>query len=274
MEVRRTPKARVSLVVVAAVLALVAAAGAASPSRAKTTKPTIVLVHGAWADSSSWAGVVRRLQRTGYTVDVPPNPLRDLTSDSDYLRSILTTIKGPIVLVGHSYGGAVVTNAVGDNPNVKALVYINAFAPDQGESVLQLATAKPGSSIGGDPTKVFNVVPYPGGPQGDVDLYVKPRLFPKAFGNDLPTKTGAVLAATQRPVALSALAEPSGPPAWKTVPSWYMVGTKDNVIPVAEQRVMAKRAGSHVAEVPASHMSMVSHPQQVAAIIMTAAAAR
>ena len=163
-----------ALLAAVAVTLIVAAQSSAAPAKArKDAKPTVVLVHGAWADSSSWAGVVKRLQHDGYTVDVFPTPLRGLLSDAAYLRDYLDAISGPIVLVGHSYGGAVITNAATGDAQVKALVYIDAFAPAQGETVVQLATAQPGSAIGGDPTTVFDLVPYPGAPTGDVDLYVK-----------------------------------------------------------------------------------------------------
>ncbi len=235
-----------------------------------STRPTVVLVHGAWADSSSWDGVVRRLQDAGYTVDVPANPLRGLTTDSSYLASYLSTISGSIVLVGHSYGGAVITNAATGNTQVRALVYINAFAPDSGETVGQLQARTPGSALSGNPAALFNAVPIPGAANNDVDLYVKPSVFVKAFANDLPAKTAAVLAATQRPIAYSALVTPSGAPAWKTIPSWYLVGTADNVIPPAEQELMAKGAHSHITRIKASHLSMVSQPQAVTQIIESA----
>ncbi len=187
-------------------------------------KPSIVLVHGARADGSSWSRVVSILQHEGFTVYAPPNPLRGLSYDSAYLASFLQSIPGPIILVGHSYAGAVITNAALGNPNVKALVYVDAFVPDQGESVIQLASAPPpsgqsGSCLGGNP-KVFNFVQFPGAPAGDFDLSVKSRLFPSCFANDLPAKRAAVLAASQRPITLSAAPEKSGTPTWKTIPSW------------------------------------------------------
>ena len=251
-----------------------AAQGGHNPGR---PLPNIVLVHGAWADGSSWSGVTSRLQADGYTVYVLPNPLRGITSDAAYVASFLGTITGPIILVGHSYGGAVITNAATGNANVKALVYIDAFAPDEGESLLQLAGAPPppgqaGSCLGGDPTTVFNFVPYPDAPQGDVDLYIKPDLFPSCFANDLPARQAAVLAASQRPIALSALGEPSGTPAWKTIPSWYLIGTIDKVIPPYAQRFMAERAHAQIVEVKASHPSMISHPGAAANLIEKAAA--
>jgi pimeloyl-ACP methyl ester carboxylesterase len=240
------------------------------------TRPSIVLVHGAWADGSSWNGVTARLQADGFTVYVLPNPLRGLSSDSAYLASILSTISGPIVLVGHSYGGAVITNAATGNPNVKALVYVDAFAPDQGETLLDLASTppppgQPASCLGGDPTTVFNFVPYPGAQNSDVDLYIKPELFPSCFVNDLPARQAAVLAATQRPITFSALMEPSGPPAWKTIPSWYLVGTLDKVIPPYAQLFMAQRANAQIAYVKASHPSMISHPDAATDLIEKAA---
>ena len=261
-----------ALLAAVAVTLIVAAQSSAAPANDKNGKPTIVLVHGAWADGSSWAGVVGRLQHDGYTVDVFPTPLRGLFSDAVYLRDYLDAISGPIVLVGHSYGGAVITNAATGDAQVKALVYIDAFAPAQDETVVQLATAQPGSAIGGDPTTVFDLVPYPGAPTGDVDLYVKQSVFPDAFANDLPAKKGAVLAATQRPVAFSALVTPSGVPAWQTIPSWDLVGTIDNVIPPAEQMFMAERAGAQITQVRASHLPMVSKPDAVTKIVLEAAA--
>src|SRR5437870_8226314 len=154
---------------------------------ANVVKPSIDLVHGAWADGSSWSRVVGLLQVQGYTVYVPPNPLRGLTSDSAYIASFLQTITGPIILVGHSYGGAVITNAATGNPNVKALVYVDAFAPDQGESLASLSSVPPPagqspSCVSGDPTQVFNFVPLTG---GDIDLYIKPSLFPSCFANGI-----------------------------------------------------------------------------------------
>jgi pimeloyl-ACP methyl ester carboxylesterase len=247
-------------------------AAAADRSTGKT-KPTVVLVHGAWADGSSWNGVVERLQCDGYTTDVPANPLRGLSIDAQYISDYLSTLTGPIVLVGHSYGGAVITNAATGNPNIVALVYVDAFAPDQGETVLQLASALPGSALAVDPATVFKFVPYPGAAAGDVDLYVLPNVFPGAFANDLPAKTGALLAASQRAFAFSAGNQPSGVPAWKTIPSWYLVGTADKIIPPAEQRVMAKRAHAHTVEINASHLAMISHPGTVVDMIEQAARA-
>jgi pimeloyl-ACP methyl ester carboxylesterase len=247
------------------------AAGAAGAQSG--AKPTIVLVHGAWADGSSWGGVVTRLQRAGYTVDAPPNPLRGLPDDAAYLADFLHSVSGPIVLVGHSYGGAVITNAATGNPNVTALVYVDAFIPAQDETLLKLSGERPGSCVAGDPTQIFNLVPSPGAPPGAVDAYLKPSLFPSCFANDLPARRAAVLAATQRPLSTAALTQPSGPPAWATIPSWALVGTADHMIPPAELLFMAERAHAHIVEIDASHVSMISHPAAAADLIVAAARA-
>src|SRR6059036_575138 len=253
-----------------AILALLIIPASIVSARSDSTiKPSIVLIHGAWADGSSWSRVVRILQDEGYTVYVPPNPLRGLTSDSAYIASFLSTISGPIILVGHSYGGAVITNAAAGNSNVKALVYVDAFAPDQGESLASLSSVPPPpgqspSCLSGDSTQVFTFVPLTG---GDVDLYVKPSLFPSCFANDLPPNEGAVLASTQRPLTLSTLSQTSGVPAWKTIPSWYLVGTIDNVIPAFAQLFMAQRINANIIQVRASHLSMISHPTAVVGLI-------
>ena len=246
---------------------------AARSGTASGPKPSIVLIHGAWADGSSWSRVIGILQQQGYTVYVPANPLRGLLSDAAYIASFLQSISGPIILVGHSYGGAVITNAATGNPNVKALVYIDAFAPDQGESLASLSSVPPPpgqspSCLSGDPTTVFNFVPLTG---GDVDLYVKPNLFPSCFANDLSPKEGALLASTQRAFALGALPQQSGVPAWKTIPSFYLVGTIDNVIPPFAQLFMAQRAHSTIVQVRAGHLSMISHPEAVTDLINQAA---
>src|SRR5246500_3517063 len=227
-----------------------------SPSQAKArTRPaaagrsTVVLVNGAWANSASWSGVIARLQSEGYTVDAPPNPLHSLKGDAATIADLLRTIKGPIVLVGHSYGGAVITNAATGNRNVKALVYVDAFAPAKGESALGLDSTKPGSALGAGPTKVFDFVPFPGARKGDAELYVKPSVFEQAFANRLPAKEGPVLAATQGPAVYSALTAPSGTPAWKTIPSWYVLGTIDKAIPPAIQLFMAQRMHAHITRV-------------------------
>ncbi|QMU73054.1 alpha/beta fold hydrolase [Streptacidiphilus sp. P02-A3a] len=269
---KRSIHARYALTVAAAGM-LVAATTVSADAGTRTgdtagAKPTIVLVHGAWADPSSWAQVTERLEGDGYTVLAEPNPLRGLSSDAAYLDAFLEQrVTGPVILVGHSYGGAVITDAAAADPDVKALVYIDAFAPAQGESVLGLVS----SDGGANPSAMFDAVQYPGAPAGDADLYIKSALFPQTFANDLPARVGAELAATQEPVTLSALTQPSGKPAWLSLPSWFLVGTKDNVIPPALQLSMAKRAHGHITEVPASHLSMISHPAAVTHVIEEAA---
>jgi pimeloyl-ACP methyl ester carboxylesterase len=269
---------RLRFVLVAAVLAVAglfaatAQIASAGPSRAAAgPKPTIVLEHGAWADSGSWNGVVQRLQHDGYKVYAPPDPLRGLAYDTATLKDFLGTIPGHIVLVGHSYGGMVITNAATGNKNVKALVYDDAFIPAKGDTAGSLSGARPGSCLAvANPATVFNLVPFPGAPKGVVDAYVKPSVFPGCFANGLPASEGAVLAATQRPLATSVLTDKSGVPAWKTIPSWAVVGTADHVIPPAEQLFMAKRAGAHITEVHAPHLSMISNPGVVTRTIISA----
>jgi pimeloyl-ACP methyl ester carboxylesterase len=277
----RSPITRFVLVALAALAAalIVPGASVAAPTDAAPSapvrhdghhqRPTIVLVHGAWADGSSWAGVITRLQREGYTVLAPPNPLRSLSGDSSYIKDFLSTIKGPIVLVGHSYGGAVITNAATGNPNVKALVYVDGFAPDQGEIVNNLIGA--GSALAVDPATVFDVRPYPGAPAGDADLYLKPEVVANSFAQDLPRRESALLAATQRPLTIAAGNDPSGVPAWRTIPSWYLVGTRDKIITPKSQLMMARRAGSHIVKIRSSHVSLISHPRAVTRLITVAA---
>ena len=260
--------APVKLALIGAVisLALVVGSAGSSPSKASDPKPTIVLVHGAWADSSGWNASIKQLQNKGYTALAVANPLRSLHGDAAYLSSVLATIDGPIVLVGHSYGGMVLTNAATGNPNVKALVYIAAFAPDEGEKQIELILKNPGSEIGPD---TLTVRPYPGG----LDSYITPSLFHRIFAHDVSKKKAAVMAATQRPFDLAILEEISGPPAWKSIPSWYLVATEDRAIPPATQRFMAERAGATIAQVRASHVAMNSRPHAVTDLILDAARA-
>jgi pimeloyl-ACP methyl ester carboxylesterase len=244
-------------------------AHAASASRAVAPKPTIVLVHGAWADSSSWSGVISRLQRDGYTVLAEPNPLRGLATDAAYLSAFIQQrTTGPVVLVGHSYGGAVITDAATGDPTVKALVYVDAFAPDQGESVLGLQSTVPGAP---DPNSLFDTVAYPGAPAGDADLYLKTPVVLQDFAAGLPAARAEEIAATQRPVTLSALAAPSSAPAWKTIPSWYVLGTQDKIIAPSLQLMMAERAHSHITRVATGHLSLITAPGVVTSVILAAA---
>jgi len=272
----RSARLRRRSLMVASVLALVVglfalgaggAAGANSRSD-RSPRPTIVLVHGDWADGSSWTSVIERLQDRGFTVVAPPNPLRGPAADAAYLASYLRTISGPIVLVAHSYGGFVATNAATGNPNVKALVYIDAFIPDEGETLGGL-TAGSGSCVD---DSAFNAVPFDGG----VDLYLRWEAnppypgFTECFANGVGPKTAAVLAAVQRPAALAQYGEPSGPPAWKTIPSWSLIGTLDNVIPRALQEEMSSRAGARISRVRAGHLSLVTRPGDVTKVILSA----
>jgi pimeloyl-ACP methyl ester carboxylesterase len=228
-----------------------------------------VLIHGAWADGSSWNAVTPHLSTDGYTVRVPPNLLRSLTNDAANVASFLSTISGPIILVGHSYGGGVITNAAAGNANVKALVYVDAFAPDQGETIFPLAGSD--SALAGDPPTPFDFVPYPDAPDGDVDLYLKKNVFLSPFASGLPTAAAELLYASQRPCALSAGNTPSGTPAWKTIPSWCVLGTSDKIIVRSQQQMMAERAKATITPVDAGHLSMVSHPEVVTDVIRQAA---
>jgi pimeloyl-ACP methyl ester carboxylesterase len=254
-----------ALVAIAALALAVApaAAGAGAAQRARPPLPTVVLVHGAFADSSSWNPVISKLERQGYPVIAPANPLRGLTSDSAYLSSVLGTIDGPIVLVGHSYGGAVITDAATGNPNVKALVYIAAFAPDTGDSLASISQAYPNSDLGAS----VQQRPYPGG----VDLYINPTVFRQVFAADLPAGATAKMAVTQRPLGVAGFTDPSTTPAWKTIPSWYLVASNDHAIDPAAERFMASRAGAHTTEIRSSHVAMLSHPDTVVRLITDAA---
>ncbi|RSM78977.1 alpha/beta hydrolase [Kibdelosporangium aridum] len=248
-----------------------ATAAPADAHSAPRPKPTVVLVHGAFADASGWNEVIRLLRRDGYPVLAPANPLRGVDTDSAYLASILRLLPGPIVLVGHSYGGVIITNAATGNPNVKALVYVAAFAPDEGDTVLGLQTKFPGSKLS---EQALDLRPYPLPDAGtSVDGYVKQDLFRDIFAGDLPRSTTQIMAATQRPGDVHTLQQPSGPPAWKQIRSWYLVARDDNLIPAAAQRYMAQRAGSRTIEARASHVAMMSQPQLTADLIALAARA-
>jgi pimeloyl-ACP methyl ester carboxylesterase len=230
-------------------------------------KPTIVLVHGAFADASGWGGVITALQAQGFPVYAPANPLRGVSADAAYIRAFLGTIEGPVVLVGHSYGGAVITNAAVGADNVRALVYIAAFALDEGEST-GAALALTGDPV--DLTTVVTVRPFPGAAEGDLDGYINPAIFSQVFCQDLPDELAAVMSVSQRPATLSSLGEPSGPPAWKTLPSWFLVATQDRLIPVGVHRAMSARAGGTVVEIDSSHVAMISHPEETTALILAA----
>jgi pimeloyl-ACP methyl ester carboxylesterase len=240
------------------------------------SKPTVVLVHGAWGDATGWDGVTRRLQADGYPVLAPANPLRGLASDAAYVASVLDTLPGPIVLVGHSYGGAVITNAATGKANVKALVYVAGFALEEGEDTVTAIGRHPGSLIvpPGLPgaTTTGRPFPLPGGATS-IDVYVNPDRFREIFVGDVSEETAAAMAAAQRPASVAILQDKSGAPAWKATPCWALVATQDNVIGTANVRFMAERAGATIVEVEASHAVHVSRPAEVADLIRTAAAA-
>jgi pimeloyl-ACP methyl ester carboxylesterase len=231
--------------------------------------PTIVFVHGAWADASGFGGSIRALSDRGFAAIGFANPLRHLTGDGSYLATFLRTISGPIVLVGHSYGGAVMSNAANGNEQVQALVFIAGWMPDEGESIQQLLESEvfADSLVPG----ALRPVPFtnPDGSEG-VDLYLDRDLFPEAFAADVDPGTAAVMAATQRPWSGAGAATPSGPAGWRSIPSWYLLGTEDRAIPPAGQRFMAERGNARIEEVAASHASMVSQPEAVTQLILSA----
>ena len=266
----RLMTAAVALAIVGLVIPLSQIASARTTDAAAAShgaKPTIVLVHGAWADTSSWGGVIQRLHADGYTVYAPPDPLQGLSYDAAYLADFLHSIPGPIVLVGHSYGGAVITNAATGDKQVKALVYVDAFAPAQGQTIEQLLASHPGSCA--VPANL-KVVPYPGAPTGVGEAYIKQSVFPSCMADGLPATEARVLGVTQLPIATIALTQKSGVPAWKTIPSWAVVGTADHAIPLALQLAMATRAHAHIIKVHAPHLSMVSDPGTVTNVIQQA----
>ncbi|MFC8447912.1 alpha/beta fold hydrolase [Kitasatospora sp. NPDC057223] len=256
------------------VLGSVAIGGSANATTPTVTveraKPTIVLEHGAFADGSSWSSVITRLRSDGYPVVAPADPLRGPAADAAVLRSVLDGIKGPKVLVGHSYGGSVISAAGANDPQVKALVYVAAFLPAPGETALELTNRFPGSTL----PDALNPVTYtPAGGAPTTDLYIQADKFRHQFAADVPAAQAAVMAATQRPIAQSALAEQATAAAWQEKPSWDVVTTQDLNIPAAAQLFMARRAHSHITEVAASHSVAVSHPALVAQVIEEAASA-
>jgi len=240
----------------------------AEPAQRTDAKPTIVLVHGAFADGSSWNRVIERLQHQGYSVIAPAVPLRGLAADSAYLASVVNQLDGPVLLVGHSYAGALITNAATDAANVVGLVFVAAFAPDTDERLGDVAATSKDSLLG--TAQVQRA--YPTGPGGETapEFLVDPARFREVFAADLPAEQAAVLAATQRPVAAAAFSDVSGPPAWKTLPSWAVVATADKAAGSDVVRSMAQRAGAEIVEVDASHVVMVSQPQAVTELILKA----
>lgn len=248
---------------------LLVASALAAPALAQTAKPTVVLVHGAFADSSSGNGVIAVLERDGYSVVAAPNPLRGVRADADVVSDLVKSIKGPVVLVGHSYGGSVISEAAEGASNVRALVYVAAFAPDTGETALGLTGKFPGSTLAptlAPPVRLTN---------GGNDLYILQARFHDQFAADLPLAEARLMAAGQRPVAEAALGEASTAPAWKHIPSWFVYGDKDRNIPPVALKFMADRAQSRGTLVVkgASHVVMVSNAAAVAGLIKKAAAA-
>ena len=275
---RRLPRS-LSLIVLLALSAFIVTGASAATDNSVQTKPTIVLVHGAWADSSSWSDVIERLQRAGFTVLAPANPLRSLQSDSDYISSLLAQVTGPVVLVGHSYGGMVITNAANSNTNVKALVYVSAFIPDEGENAFGLV-GKDSHIVppSNPPNPATNLTArgLPPFPPTNFDLYINPESFRDIFAADVSPEKTSIMAVTQRPAAVTAFAEPSGPPAWKSITNtWAILGGADHAVGTDAALSMAKRAaGNRVVEIPgASHALMISHPDAVTALILAAARA-
>lgn len=254
----------------ALIFATAAFIGATASAQEPMHKPAIVLVHGAFADASSWNGVISRLQKDGYFVIAAANPLRGIKSDGAYIGSLVGDLQEPVVLVGHSYGGNVITEAANGHSNVKALVYVSAFAPDTGETVAELAGKFPGSTLGqalAPPAELAD---------GGKDLYIFQNKFRAQFAADVPAAQAALMAATQRPLAQAALDEKSGDAAWKTIPSWFIYGDADKNIPPQAMAFMAQRAHARdtVVVKGASHVVMVSHPDAVAKLIEEAAAAK
>src|SRR3954469_22189775 len=232
--------------------------------------PTVVLVHGAFADASSWNGVIERLQAKGVAVTAPANPLRGIAADAAYIGSVLAQIEGPVVAVGHSYGGAVITNAATDATNVVGLVYVAAFAPDEGETLGAVEASSKDSVLNSA------LVPrtYPTADGGSAtEFSIDPAKARDAFSGDLSDQQAALIAATQRPVADTAFGEPNGPPAWKHLPSWAVVATADKAAGTDVTRSMAERAGAKITEVDGSHVIMVSQPEAVTNVILEAVAA-
>jgi pimeloyl-ACP methyl ester carboxylesterase len=267
MSATRIPRrSAVALLAVSATGTLISltASGAAADGPAKP-KATVVLVHGAFADSSSWNGVITHLHRAGFPVVSVANPLRGLATDATYVNNVIDTIDGPIVLVGHSYGGAVITNAVRGNTNVKALVYVAGFAPDAGETALGLSEKFPGSTLG----QTLEQIPLDG---GGVDLRVRQELFAQQFAADVPRRDARLMAVAQRPIAVAALTEPSGTPAWRSVRSYHLIPEADKNIPPASLAFMAARANGFTVTVKdASHAVLVSRPDLTARLIERAA---
>lgn len=233
-----------------------------------STTPTVVLVHGAFADASGWAGVITSLAKSGISAVAVANPLRGVTTDATYLAEVANAIPGPVLLVGHSYGGVVITNAGSHIPNAVGLVYVAAFAPDEGEILQELL-----ASAGETPfSKALRPLPVstPGSAEPVPEFTIDPAAFHEVFCADLPDELAAVMAVSQRPASALGFAQPTTNPAWKTLPSWFAVATDDVTIGADPERFFAQRAGSTVVEITGSHVVMISQPEAVADLIRTA----
>ena len=231
-----------------------------------SSHPTVVLVHGALTDASVWHDVIVRLRDLGRPALAPAMPMRSLAADAAYLHSFLTTLDGPLVLAGHSYGGSIISDPAALTPAVRALVFAAAFQPDQHETAGELNDKFPGSKLGPATTLIR---PYPGGS----DLYLRPEYFAEVYAADVPPARAAAMAAAQHPIDPAALGENlSGPATWRSLPSWALISTEDHSIPTEAQRFMAARAGSTVVEVATSHASPVTRPDETATLIASAAA--
>jgi pimeloyl-ACP methyl ester carboxylesterase len=239
-----------------------------APDSVASAAPTVVLVHGAFADSSGWGGVIQRLTAAGVPAQAVSNPLRGITADAAYVASALAQVPGPVLAVAHSYGGAVLTNAAARAGNVIGLVYVAAFAPDEGEKLLEIENGSTDSVL--NTALVERQYPAGQGTETLGEFSIDPAKFHDVFAADLPAEQAALMAATQRPVSALGFVEPNGTPAWQTLPSWAVVATGDHAAGADVVRSMAQRAGATVTEVEASHVVMISQPQAVADVVLTA----
>jgi pimeloyl-ACP methyl ester carboxylesterase len=237
-------------------------------SPAASSRPTVALVHGAFADSSGWNDVVSQLRAAGIAVQAISNPLRGISADTAYVASAIAQISGPVLAVGHSYGGAIITNASPKAGNVVGLVYVAAFAPDEGQALSEIEGDSKDSVLNSSLLQLQ----YPAGPGAEtaVEFVIDPAKFHSAFAADLTEEQAANMAATQRPVAAAAFTEPNGAPGWKNLPSWAVVATGDKAAGSDVVRSMAQRAGAAITEVEGSHVIMISQPQAVTDVIRQA----
>jgi pimeloyl-ACP methyl ester carboxylesterase len=262
------------VVAVFAAMAMTFVVVGATPAHASPPSAgTVVLVHGAWADTSSWDGEIAALEAKGFRARAVANPLRNLITDAGTVASFLHSIDGPVVLVGHSYGGSVISEAASGSPNVKALVFVDAFMPEPGETASALNGD--GSVLTTRPeAELFDPMPYPDAPAGAVDLLLKKDVFVGSFANDLSVAQASQLWATQRATSTAAVTTPNTAAAWKSIPSWVFISTGDQIITPASKQFMARRAGATVTTFDGgSHLTLISHPEAVASVIESAAAA-